>query len=158
MPKAIDLSRYKKIIISRFEDDISAESIAEYLWQTYHLKVTEKTIRRRLREWGIGRRNFLEDTPELRARIAGLYYNFCFSDKEIINVLEREGYPITSWNLSSLRRKIGLKRKVDSLNREEADETLFEAVQKELDKGDIEGLGRGHLYTYFRMHGHNVAR
>ncbi|KAE8413953.1 hypothetical protein BDV36DRAFT_286580 [Aspergillus pseudocaelatus] len=94
-----------------------------------------------------------KDTPELRARIAGLYYNFCFSDKEIINILERKGYPITSWNLSSLRRKIELKRKVDSLNREEADEALFEAVQKELDKSDIKGLGRGHLYTYFRMHG-----
>ena len=158
MRKAIDLSRYKEIIISQFQNNTSAESIAEYLLLTYQVKVTEKTIRRRLHEWGIGRRNFLEDTPELRTRIAGLYYNFCFSDREIVKVLEKEGYSVTPWNLGSLRRKMGLKRKVDHTNREEADEALFEAVQKELDKGDIEGLGRDYLYTYFRMHGHNVAR
>ncbi|KAB8212699.1 hypothetical protein BDV33DRAFT_211000 [Aspergillus novoparasiticus] len=158
MRRPIDLSQYKEIIISRFQDDVSAESIADYLLSTFRVKVTEKTIRRRLLEWGVSRRTYLEDTPELRARIAGLYYNFCFSDKEILDALKQEGYPVTSWNLASLRRKMGLKRKVDLLSRDEADKALLEIVQKELDKGEIEGLGRGHLYTYFRMHGYNITR
>ena len=158
MPPAIDLSRYKETIISHFQNNTSAESIAEYLLLTYQVKVTEKTIRRRLVEWGISRRTPIVDTPALRTLIAGLYYNFCFSDKEILDALEKEGYSISHYNLFFLRRKMGLKRKVDLLNREEADKALMETVQKELDKGDIEGLGRGHLYIYFRMHGHNIAR
>ncbi|KAE8138117.1 hypothetical protein BDV38DRAFT_245507 [Aspergillus pseudotamarii] len=157
MPSAIDLSRYKETIISQFQNHISAESIAEYLLLTHQVKVAEKTIRRRLIEWGISRRTPLVDTPKLRIYIAGLYYNFCFSDKDILDALEKEGYSITPHNLIFLRRKMGLK-KVDLLSREEADKALIETVQQELDKGDIEGLGRGYLYTYFRMHGHNIAR
>ncbi|KAE8378344.1 hypothetical protein BDV26DRAFT_304335 [Aspergillus bertholletiae] len=125
MPSAIDLSQYKEIIISLFEDNTSAQSIADYLLSTHAVKVKERTIRQRLL-----------NTLELRARIIALYYNFCFSDAEILGALMKKG----------------LKKQSNMLlSREEADKALLEAIEKELDEGAIEGLDRCRLYAHCQM-------
>jgi hypothetical protein len=53
---------------------------------------------------------------------------------------------------------MGIKRRIDPQNLEKADQELLELVQKELDKGSIEGLGRGNLYAYFRTNMHIASR
>jgi hypothetical protein len=120
--------------------------------------VEQKTIRRRLQEWGITRRTKVDDTPQLRARIAILFYNCCLSDKNILNILQQEGYSISSWSLIRIRKEMGIKRRIDPQNLEEADRELLELVQRELDKGTIEGLGRGNLHAYFRTNMHIASR
>ena len=50
-----------------------------------------------------------------------------------------------------------MTRRVSVFDREEADKKLLEIVQQELDKGTIEGYGRGLLYTYFCMKGFLVS-
>lgn len=147
---SISLVPYKDTIIAKFQDGTSAAAISEFLFHNFQIRVEQKTIRRRLREWGITRRTKVDDTPQLRARIAILFYNCCLSDKNILNILQQEGYSISSWSLIRIRKEMGIKRRIEPQNLEEADRELLGLVQKELDKGGIEGLGRGNLYAYFR--------
>jgi len=54
---SIDLEPYKAEIISLFENDNSASSIATTLRTKYNLEITDRTIKSRLREWGIRKWN-----------------------------------------------------------------------------------------------------
>ena len=51
-----------------------------------------------------------------------------------------------------------LVRRVDPFDGEESDRRLLDIVQDGLNRGFIEGLGRGNLHTYFRSQYHNVSR
>ena len=91
---SISLAQYKDVIVAKFQDGTSACAISEFLFSNFQIRVEQKTIRRRLHEWGITRRTKVDDSPQLRARIAILFYNCCLSDKNILNILQQEGYSI----------------------------------------------------------------
>jgi hypothetical protein len=156
--QSIDISSYKAEIIEHFLSGTSIQQIALHLSDVCQVQIHERTIQRRLREWKISKRVKTDDTPQLRARVAVLFYQCCLSDKDILYVINKEGYSIGAWGLKRLRKELNLPRRVSSIDREEAERALLETVQKELDKGTIEGLGRANLYAYFRSHGHNVSR
>jgi hypothetical protein len=159
MPAAkINLDLYKEEIIQLYLDSPSAESIPPHLLRRYNVRVSLKTIKRRLTEWGITKRIRTEDSPQLRARISALFFECCATDKEMMYILKKEGYRISEWSLRNIRKKLGLNRRVSRFNREEADRRLREVVQEELDNGLIEGYGRGYLYHHFRNQMHIVSR
>ena len=153
---SIDLSLYKDLIINKFQDGISAFDISELLLAQHHISVKPRTIQRRLLEWQVSRRPKCDDNPQLRCRIAVLFYQCCLSDKNIIRVLQKEGYCVTPRSLERIRKAMGIKRKVMSIA--ETDHLLDEIVQKELDKGTIEGYGCGSLHTYFWNQMHIISR
>jgi hypothetical protein len=76
----------------------------------------------------------------------------------MLRVLQKDGYEIKARVLRLIRKDMGLLRRRDSFNQEDADRMLLKIVQKELDKGHIEGYGRGNLYTYFRSQMHIVSQ
>ena len=154
----IDLHLYKDEIIELYRNTSSSENIAPVLLRRYGVQVSVKTIKRRLAEWGITKRIRTDETSQLRARISALFFECCATDKEILYILEQEGYTIGKWGLKSIRKQLGLVRRVSRFNREEADQRLREVVQEELDKGLIEGYGRGYLYHHFRNQMHIVSR
>lgn len=159
MPRpSIDLTIHKSAIISQFQNGVPAEGISQFLYNQYHIVVEQKTIRRRLLEWGISKRKRVADTPELRIRISVLFYQCCLSDPHILTVLTREGYAISGRSLARIRKEMGLRRRINPGATEEADCAVRELVQKELDKGFIEGLGRGNLFSYFRNQMHIISR
>jgi len=159
MPRpGIALDHWKHQIIELFHQQYSPDDIQGILHEKYNMKTSARTVRRRLKEWGCTQRFPIPDTPQLRARISALFFEYCASDKEIIYILEKEGYQISSYGLSVLRARLGLTRRVSRFNREEADERLLNIVQKELDKGAIEGYGRGYLYSHFRNQMHCISR
>lgn len=53
---SIDLAPLKDVIISRFQNDMTAEDISAYIHTTYGINVEQKTIRRRLLQWGVRKR------------------------------------------------------------------------------------------------------
>lgn len=155
----IDLESYKQEIVTLFLSGSTADSIADHLLQLYEItNISGRTIRRRLNTWGISKRQKTEDSPQLRARISVLFYQCCLADKEMLGVLQQEGYTLGEYGLQRIRLNLGLSRKISILDREKADAKLLEIVQEELDKGTIEGYGRGYLHTYFRQHGHCFSR
>lgn len=153
-----DLSRFRDSIIEQFEDGSSYQQIATYLQDQHSIPINSKTIQRRLRDWGIYRNTKNDDSPELRARIIVLLFECCLNDDDILYILKKEGYSLNKLGLRRLRTKMGLIRRVSPQNRAEADQLLLDLVQSELDKGAIEGFGRGNLYAYFRNNMHIVSR
>ena len=122
------------------------------------MKTSARTVRRRLKEWGCSKLLPIPDTPQLRARISVLFFEYCASDKEIIHILEKEGHQLSLYGLSVLHAWLGLTHHVSCFNCEEADERLLNIVQEELDKGSIEGYGRNYLYSHFQSQMHCISR
>jgi translation initiation factor IF-1 len=153
-----DISLYRDEILKLLSNGQTYENIRSHLIITYKVTVSSRTFAQRLAEWGVKRKNKPVDSSQLRIRISTLFFNFCLEDKDMLRVLHKDGYEITARVLRRIRKDMGLLRRRDAFNQEEADRMLLEIVQKELDKGHIEGYGRGNLYTYFRSQMHIVSR
>jgi hypothetical protein len=157
-PSTLDLEFHKEEIISLFHSGHNADFIANHISQQLEIvNISERTIRRRLQQWGVFKRLRTQDSSQLRARITVLFYE-CLEDEEMLDALHREGYVLGDRALKRIRKDIGLSRRFSILEREKSNTRLMEIVQQELDKGTIEGYGRGYLHTYFRRHGYNFSR
>jgi hypothetical protein len=80
-----------------------------------------------------------------------------FPDSIIVRALNQEGYPIGLTQVVQIRKSQGCKRRLALLEREEADSQLWEIVQAELDKGEIEGYSKELLIKYFCTKGVNTT-
>jgi hypothetical protein len=157
MRSKIGLEAHKNAITSLYLQGHSVEDVRKYL-SDRGIRVGIRTIRSRFNEWNISKHVQTEDTPELRLRIATLFYQCAFRDQDILDVLRAEGFAIQYRALQRIRKKMGLVTRLPSSEREEADKMLLDLVQAELDKGRIEGFGRNHLYHHFRSSQHIVSR
>ena len=159
MPRpAINLDLYKEKIIELYQNDTTREEIVSYLLSSYDVHVSIDTFQCCLNTWDILKWIPTNDSSQLQARIATLFFECCASDEEILYILGQEGYTIGKWGLWCLWKKLDLGWWVSRFDREEADQRLREIVQEELDKGSIEGYGRGFLYHHFRNQMHLVSR
>ena len=152
---SIDLTLYKDLIINRFQDGISADAISDLLLVHHQISVKPWTIQCCLLEWQVSWCPKCNDNPQLQCQIAVLFYQCCLSDKNILWVLQKEGYCVTPHSLECIQKAMGIKQKVMSIA--ETDHLLDEIVQKELDKGTIEGYGCGSLHTYFQNQMHIIS-
>ena len=114
----IDLNSHKDLIIQLFNEEHTASQIAQHLQDTFSITVTDRTLRRRLRTWNIYKRQRTIDTPELRTRIRELFLKLCLDDKEMLQVLQAEGYEIGQTALARLRLQLGLPRRINSVGEE----------------------------------------
>jgi hypothetical protein len=61
--------------------------------------------------------------------------------------------------LKYLRHRLGLfRRTINPIRAQQQVELVIEELQKELEKGQIEGYGKELLYRHFRRHGFMIAR
>jgi hypothetical protein len=157
--RSIDLEPYKAQMISWFQDDnMAANEISESLRSSYDIIVVPRTIQRRLKDWGITKRTRVENTAKLRARIAYMFCVLGFTDNEMLHALKIEGYQLGRTSLVRIQREQRLWRRLSIFDRAALKEQLQEAIKEELDKGSIEGYGRGLLYTHFRTIGFIATR
>jgi hypothetical protein len=77
---------------------------------SYDTKVTARTVRRRLKDWNITKCTRVQDTAELRARIAYFFCVLGFTDSEMLHALKLEGYQIERIALVQIRREQKLWR------------------------------------------------
>jgi hypothetical protein len=152
MPKRIDLTPFRDLIIESYTAGSDCSQILDILSHR-GVQTSERLIRRCLAEWNIKKRNWTEDTPELRIRIADLFYNAALNDEDMLEVLKADGYKIEKRRLARIRKQLGLRRSTRGMDLEalEEDQQRLEAIVKtELDNGVIESYGRNHLYYHFR--------
>lgn len=152
----IDLADYQEFIINQSRNGSTPTGISALLLLKFQIDVKPRTIRRRLSEWHVVTRPKCDDNGELRCRIAVLFFQCCLSDKDILHILQYEGYTVTARSLERIRKEMGIKRKVTSIPENEHE--LDKIVQKELDQGTIQRYGRGNLYAYFRSQMHIISR
>ncbi|KAI9882893.1 MAG: hypothetical protein M1823_005351 [Watsoniomyces obsoletus] len=94
----------------------------------------------------------------MRMRIAALFLECCFEDGDILDVLLKEGYQIGRPALVRIRKELGLRRRMALTDKDEANRQRKLLVQREFDKGAIQGYGRGTLYYHLRSQGCVASR
>lgn len=161
MPRSIiDLNVHKEEIIQLRLRKTVVE-IVQHLQTTYNLSVNERTLKRRLKEWGI---NITVSTSQpadlaLLERIRILFFHG-LNDIQILRTLTAEDYLITLGGLVRLRiEELHLKRRLRTKEEQEtAKENAHSELIDELQKGVVEGYGRGLLYAHFQELGVQVSR
>ena len=153
----IDLNPFKGLITTWFNNSISTENIAQRLQDEHNTSCTDRTIRRRLKDWGVTQRVRIKETAALRLKIASMFY-MNFPDDIIVHALNEEGYQIGKTTVVRIQKAQGCKRKMTAWQRVEANSELWSIVKEELDKGTIEGYGKELLQKYFRTKGHATSR
>ena len=160
MPRpAIDLEPYRSYIIELSEQKTTVKDIIRLLQQQHNITVSERTIRSRMSEWNHKTYQHTDDSSELRLRITNLFINCCLKDDDILEVLRHEDFEIGEQRLVRIRKELGLLRRISTIEEgQAADVQLRQIVRDELEKGTIQGFGRGYLYTHFRGLGHIASR
>src|SRR5437588_10439040 len=130
----IDLKHFQGLIATWVNNDISVENIAKRLKDEHDIICTARTIRRRLKEWGITKRIRIQETVGLRLKIASMFY-MNFPDDIIVRALNEEGYQIGKTTVVRIRKAQGCKRRMTAWERVEANLELWDIVKEELDKG-----------------------
>jgi len=69
----INLNPFKDHIISWFNNDMSSKEIAERLANDHNIVCTNRTIKRRLKIWGIKKRFRVVETAALRLKIVTMF-------------------------------------------------------------------------------------
>ncbi|KAL4972835.1 hypothetical protein BDW66DRAFT_162600 [Aspergillus desertorum] len=138
---SINLEPYKDEITGLNLNNTVPNRIAEYLANSYGVSATPRTIEARLRRWGIKKSNL------------GL------EEKELLKVLQLDGYKIEASTLKYLRHKLGLfRRTTNSMASQAHVETVLSRLRAELKNGQIEGYGKTFLHQHFRSQGLFMAR
>jgi arginine repressor len=161
MRPRVDLDPFKDEIIGLFHQKHTTEIICALMKQRHSLDLSDGTLSRRLREWGLRRLppKTINDAA-LRDRIQSLVRDG-LSDKEIVTVLRREeGFSqISQSKVSKTRRKLGLRLRTDDPQaRMEQEAEIEEVIRREIEQGEIEGYGRRLLHSHLRAKGHVFPR
>lgn len=142
-----------------FHEELTTDQIAQHLQDEYNIRVTSRTIRRRLKDWSVRQRTATVVSDELKRRIQVLFFEIGLNDKEMLQVLQSEGFQLGKWALIRLRFELDLKRSVRTeAGRIESNRRIHQLVSDELQKGVIDGYGYRYLYTHLRQKGHIAAR
>ena len=157
----VDLEIYQPELRTLYESEgISFDQLSEYLFSEHQIQITARTIKRRFQTWGIRKRHpptILSD--ELKKRIQVLFFEIGLDDKDMLHVLQQEGFQIGKYALVRLRFELNLRRREYTVEQQQkADIIVRNLVAQELEKGAIDGYGRRYLYTYFRQRGFICAR
>lgn len=158
-PSNAVVDQYKDEIIELYLSGLSVPQLIEHLQQYYNIDIPNRTLKRRLTQWDIHKLLWSDEESAIKARIFVLLFNVGLEDVDILKALHQEGHNIGKWTLKRLRLTEGWKRrpaKYEDIR--EADAEIQRLVEGELQKGTIEGYGRGHLYTHFRQQGLIIAR
>ncbi|KAN0072054.1 hypothetical protein V8E54_009783 [Elaphomyces granulatus] len=143
MPREyIDLEPYKNEIVALFSNDNTIDAIALHLRTRHQLQVQSRTIKRRLRAWGVRKLNPATTTDSaLHDRIKVLFFEASLEEDEMLAALTADGYQITACILKRIRHKLGLLRRTNpTLAQQQVDE-IVDALKAELERGIIQGYG-----------------
>jgi hypothetical protein len=154
------LDSYKDIIISWLQDDnMKISGVVKRLETDFGIIISHRTMERRCKVWGIVRQSRLSvrDAGIRNIRIT-YHFQHNLNDTEIRSALRVEGLPTELRTIRRIRSKLSLIRRFSVFQKSEMEKQLRAVVKAELDKGTIEGYGKGLVQTYFRAIGVYAAR
>jgi hypothetical protein len=145
---SINLLLYRNTIIEWACMNVSHETIIIRLKDLWEIDINARTIERRLQEWNIQACTQTADTPFLRTQIA-ILYRLGDTDEEMLEDLEDCGYTASITGVVCIRKKLGLIRRMTTMDRQAADKQLFAILQSKLNNGRVADYRRRHLHIYF---------
>ena len=96
---AKNLDSYQKKITELFLNNIFIEKIISYLCSSYNVQINVKTLKHHLTKWDIKKQVKIENSSQLQARIATLFFECYAENNEILYILDQENYTIDKTNL-----------------------------------------------------------
>jgi hypothetical protein len=133
-----------------------------HILQLLHIRgvphVGRTTLFSYLRAWGISKRTTFEETPILRGRIVNLFYQFAYSDSQIQEQLQKDGFPIPLRSIVRIRKEENAYRRMSEEEWIASMESFRTRIETEMNNGLSESFGRGLLYSHFRGQGFNISR
>lgn len=158
MPRPpIPLEEHRELVLELSSNSITISEIHRILRDEHNIRIGLRTLKNRLQAWQITKNTRSNTSEQLRDRIKDL----CLlrqSDKNILRILTSEGQTVNISSLIRIRKKLGLKKRVELEDREIADQEILPIVRAELQKGLIEGYGRDMLQAHFWEQGHLISR
>ena len=164
MGPPIDLDPHREQILQLYGDDNSLPMIIQRLSTRYDINVSERTLHSRLQEWGVRKRKAPisgSRLEELENHIQLLFYEQGLEDRDMLKVLQVEGFDIAMKTLKRHRLKLGILRRPTALTSETkrtADRIISMLLEAEMKKKVIDGYGRRLLYQHMRQQGNIIAR
>lgn len=155
----MELDQHKDWLLERIAAGIPQDHIRIDLEAHHGLKISSSTFSRKLSEWKVKtRRDKLQDSEELRERVAHCFHELALTDSETYKKLEEEGFSIGKARLALLRKDMGLFKKCPAADCELAEGAIAKALLQEIKNGGIERMGRRELYSYLRAKYNVVGR
>ena len=158
MPRpSISLDEHRDRILEWSRNGTTIADMHRILLEDFHVSITERTLKNRLRDWRITKNIRADNNDEFHNRVTDLYL-LRLSDKEIVRILKGEGHNITISSLIRIRKKLDLRKRVEANEKEAADADMLPIVAAELQNGTIKGYGRDMLHAHFWEHGCSISR
>lgn len=152
---------FKGFILQQLDAPQTIGQVLIQLQQEHGFKVSRSTLCRALANWGVLQQPKVKDTAELRARVTTIFYQWQLTDKDTVALLNIDGFQITERGLKTLRKKMGLTKRVQPWQEKELDAVIEDVLRQEYNTGVIEDFGKEHLYTYIKekySHYHIIGR
>lgn len=70
--------------------------------------LSDRTLKRRLKEWGFTKKIRTEDSSQLRQRVYDLFYEYGLNDDTMLDVLTKEGFIVAKRALVKIRKDMGI--------------------------------------------------
>ena len=109
MTPPIDLEPLREEIEQRFATH-TYQQLVKWLIDEHRIAVTEKTLRRRLKEWGLFHREAAL-TPTTLESISSLFHTTTENDNDIAATLTAQGIPVSGRQVKRARLSQGWRRR-----------------------------------------------
>jgi len=158
MPQSvISLEHHRERILELSHNGVKISDIHQILQDEYHVNITQWTLHNWLHKWQIIKNTWSDTSDKFHDWIRELYL-LRLSDKNILWILENEGYKITEFSLIHIQKKLRLKNRVDLIDKEIADAEMLSIIKAELQKEIIEGYEQNMLHTHFWEQDHLISQ
>lgn len=155
----MDLTEHRDYILEQKNAGKPHDSIRKDLETEHGITISSSTFKRKLAEWSVRtNRKKLEDSEELRARVAHCFHELRLTDDQTYKKLEEEGFSIGKSRLARFRKEMGLFKRCPAADSELAEGAIAKALLQEIKNGGIEQMGRRQLYEYLRAKYNVVGR
>lgn len=134
------------------------DQMRAYIEEATGMPLAVRTFKRKIKEMGLSSHLFTKDSPQLRAVVLNAYSNLRLTDAETVAILALDGFETNVRGLARIRKRMGLRKRVERGDFEAADAQLHELLSQELDTNNISGFGAGNLYTFMRSKYNVVGR
>jgi Clr5 domain len=153
-PQPLDLEPFREEIQILITEGLTLEHIARIIRDTHDHGCSHRTLKRRVKAWGVTQRKRPDNAPEIEAFVDARFHYSFDNDKDIVKKLQRDNYDITEYHVRALRWKNGWLRRApnkSALRLQQAE--CLQRVKQALEEGSVRQYGAEMLTSFFRGQG-----